>query len=172
MDKGEYLRYVKKAGWKMTTSEVKTELTFMRVLYKIMEVFFVQPQNSLFSDATIFFSHSLVSYIILILINVWKNYRWRGLAWSRHRILPNSFKSENFLTYHYKYLECENTAEGLSVEWLVPSFEWSHPQTRKLQLDRKSSLLSLRVKCLSCFYSWGTTLSFLFFVFWHHELLL
>ena len=36
----------------------------------------------------------------------------------------------------------------------------------------KSSLLSLRVNCLSCFYSWGTTLSFLFFVFWHPELLL
>ena len=36
----------------------------------------------------------------------------------------------------------------------------------------KSSLLSLRVNCLSCFYSWRTTLSFLFFVFWHPELLL
>ena len=30
MDKGEYLRHVKKAGWKMTTSEIKTEFTFMR----------------------------------------------------------------------------------------------------------------------------------------------
>ena len=55
MDKGEYLCHVKKAGWKMKSSEVKTEFTFVRVLYKIMELFFGQPQNSLFSDATIFF---------------------------------------------------------------------------------------------------------------------
>ena len=44
MDKGEYLCHVKKAGWKITTSEVKTEFTFMRVLYQIMELFFRQPQ--------------------------------------------------------------------------------------------------------------------------------
>ena len=87
------------------------------------------------------------------------------MAWSLHRILPNSFKSENFLTYHYKYLKCESTADGVSFEWfIVPSFVWSHPQTRKLQLDCKSTLLSLRVNCLSYFYSWGTMLLFLCFV--------
>lgn len=68
-----------------------------------------------------------------------------------HRILQNSFKSANFL-------------EGVSFEWLVPSFEWSHPQTRKWQIDRKSSLLSLGLNGLSCFYSWGTTLRILCFV--------
>ena len=47
----------------MTTSDVKTEFTFMRVLYKIMELFFRTPQNSLFLDAKILFSHSLPSYI-------------------------------------------------------------------------------------------------------------
>ena len=43
------LRHVKKADWKMTTSDVKTEFTFMRVLYKIVELFYRTPQNSLFS---------------------------------------------------------------------------------------------------------------------------
>ena len=33
----------------MTTSDVKTEFTFMRVLYKIVELFYRTPQNSLFS---------------------------------------------------------------------------------------------------------------------------
>ena len=47
----------------MTTSDVKTKFTFMRVLYKIMELFYRKPQNSLFSDATLLFSHSLPSYI-------------------------------------------------------------------------------------------------------------
>ena len=43
----------------MTTSDVKTEFTFMRVLYTIMELFFRQPQKNFFSDATLLFSHSL-----------------------------------------------------------------------------------------------------------------
>ena len=39
MDKGEYLRYVKKAGWKMTTSHVKTEFTFMRDCTRLWSCF-------------------------------------------------------------------------------------------------------------------------------------